>query len=416
MPTKTRDSGEDQEGLRQINLSAVLTLLRQNAPISRTSLSELTSLNKATITRLVRELIERGLVHEIGYQSAATGRPSVLLQLDPEGGYIIGAGIEVDSCSVILANFGGQIIWRKDEIHSGKHNPISLSCITRLIQEANQRAEKLGKPILGMGVSAPGLVDSSRGVLYFAPNLGWTDVPIKETLSGHFSFPVYVDNEANMAAMGECYFGAARDCSYGLYIDITEGVGAGIVLNKQIFLGTSGLAGEVGHTTIDPNGPRCNCGNYGCWETYINAPAVLRRVRHALEAGQASILPQITGNGENITISTVISAAHKEDAVARQALLDTGVYIGIGLANLINAFNPGRVVLGGYLCGAYEIMLPEIHRIVRERALRWPREAAQIVTAEHGKDARLMGAIATVYNHILANPAKILRKEPTFGV
>lgn len=396
----------DQESLRQRNLSTVLTHLRQYAPISRAALAEMTGLNRATITRLVRELIQHGFVREVGFQSVRAGRPSILLQLDPNAGCIIGAEIEVKFGSVILTDLVSNILWRQEVDFGDNDEPNStLHCIAELIRHAGSKAGEMHRHVLGLGMSLPGLVDVSSGVLLFAPNMRWSDVPVKKWLENEFSIPIYVDNKANMAALAESYFGSARDSNYVLYINITAGVGAGIVLNQHILPGASGLAGEAGHMTIDPNGPKCNCGNYGCWETYVSALAVFRRVRDSILAGQESQLADVVKDGfERITIRHIVEAAQNGDRVALAAFEETGFYLGVGLANLINALNPQQVVLGGYLTQAYEFLLPVILKTVQERALRWPREAAKIVLATYMDDASLMGAVATVYSQVLSNP------------
>jgi len=403
----------DQESLRQINLSTVLTHLRQNAPISRAALAEMTGLNRATITRLVRELIDHGFVRETGFQSVRSGRPSILLQLDPDAGCIIGAEIEVKFGSIILTDLSAHILWRQevDFIH-GDEQDVILTSIAELVRQACAKADEAGRHILGLGMSLPGLVDVSNGVLLFAPNMRWSGVPVKRWLENEFSIPIYVDNKANMAALGESYFGAARDSEYVLYINITAGVGAGIVLNQRILAGASGLAGEVGHMTIDPNGTKCNCGSYGCWETYVSALAVFRRVRESILAGEESQLEEVVRDGfERITIPLIVEAARNRDRVALGAFEETGFYLGVGLVNLINTFNPQKVVLGGYLTQAYEFLLPVIQRTVQERALRWPCEAADIVVATYVNDASLMGAVATVYSQILSNPNQAFKAK-----
>lgn len=408
MAKSNRTHAGDQESLRQVNLSAVLTCLRQNAPLARAALADMTGLNKATITRLVREMIAHGFVRETGLQSSVTGRPSILLEMDPEAGYIIGARLDVDYSTVILTNFAAEILWRREETHTPKDDQSLIQDnLLKLIQEAVQQAPANGRPILGLGLSMPGLVDVASGSLLFAPNLGWRNVPVKSWLAEAFTFPVYVDNEANLAALGESFFGAARHCDYVLYINITAGVGAGIVLNQRILPGTSGLAGEVGHMTINPEGPRCNCGNYGCWEIYISAQSVFNRVQAAIQAGQPSDLAAVVQRDfDRSAVPLVVAAAAKGDLAARGALDETSRYIGIGIASLINTLNPKRVVLGGYLSPAYPYMLPKIQSVVHDRALRWPREAAEIVIAQYGSDASLMGAIATIYDHVLTFPTE----------
>jgi len=403
----------DQESLRQINLSTVLTHLRQNAPISRAALAEITGLNRATITRLVRELIEHGFVRETGLQSLRAGRPSILLQLDPDAGCIIGAEIEVKFGSIILTDLSAHILWHQEVDFGDSDEPEAiLNCTAQLIRQACAKAEETNCHILGLGMSLPGLVDVSSGVLLFAPNMRWSDVPVKQWLEKEFNIPIYVDNKANMAALAESYFGSARDSNYVLYINITAGVGSGIVLNQRILPGASGLAGEVGHMTINPNGPQCNCGSYGCWETYVSALAVFRRVREAILDGAKSDLAEGIQDGfERITVPLMVEAARRGDQVALAAFQETGFYLGVGLANLINTFNPQKVVLGGYVTQAYEFLLPVIQKTVQERALRWPREAAEIVVATYLNDASLMGAVATVYGQILSNPNQAFKAK-----
>jgi glucokinase-like ROK family protein len=403
----------DQESLRQINLSTVLTHLRQNAPISRVALAEITGLNRATITRLVRQLIEHGFVRETGFQSIRAGRPSILLQLNPEAGCIVGAEIEVKFGSVILTDLAAHVLWREEVDFGDNDEPESvLQSIAQLIKRALSRASERNRHILGLGMSLPGLVDVSSGVLLFAPNLRWNDVPVKQWMENEFDIPIYVDNKANMAALAESYFGSARESEYVLYISMTAGVGSGIVLNQRIMTGTSGLAGEVGHMTINPDGPRCNCGSRGCWETYVSALAVFRRVREAILDGEDSQLAEVVQDGfERITIPLMVEAAQAGDRVALHSFEETGYYLGVGLANLINTFNPQKVVLGGYVTQAYEFLLPVIQKTVQERALRWPREAADIVVATYLNDASLIGSVATVYGQILSNPNQAFKSR-----
>jgi glucokinase-like ROK family protein len=403
----------DQESLRQVNLTAVLNCIRQKAPLSRAALAEMTGLNKATITRIIRDLIDHGFVRETGFLSSATGRPSIMLEMDPDGGYILGARLDVDGSTIIVTNFAAEIIWRHEIGHSLTDSPQTIQDnLLNLIQQAHSHVPATNRPILGLGLSLPGLVDVSSGTLLFAPNLGWNNVPFRKWLRSHFSFPIYADNEANLAALGESYFGAARNSDYVLYINITAGVGGGIVLNQQILPGTSGLAGEVGHMTIDPNGPRCNCGNHGCWETYIALPVLFRRVRDAISPERPSLLSaEVLNQLNQHTVPLLVQAAEKGDQAALVALQETGRYIGIGLANLINVFNPQRVVLGGYLNPAYGMMLPGIRKEVSERALRWSREATEIIIAQYGSDASLMGAIATIYNHVLSFPTEVFAQS-----
>jgi glucokinase-like ROK family protein len=336
-----------------------------------------------------------------------------LLEFDPQAGCIVGVEIGVDFISVIVTNFAAEIIWRQRE-------PIDLregqAAIIRraldIMAEAVKHAKSDGGHILGLGLGVPGLVDVSTGTLLFGPNLGWRNVPFSQILHDQFDFPVYVDNEANMGALGESYFGAARAARLVLYVSAGVGIGGGIVLDGRIMPGSTGFAGEVGHMTIAPDGLRCNCGNLGCWETLASQSAVFRRVRESIDRGRPSKLAELTrGKWEALTIPLIVQAAQGGDRVALDALHDTGVYLGIGLANLVNALNPERVVFGGILSTAGEFLIPVIKRVIAERALRWSSEAVQVLVAAHGSDACVIGGIATVFHQVLSQPLKSVRNN-----
>ena len=383
--------------------------------MSRAKLAAVTGLNKTTVSSLVKELLDANFVREIGAgKSAEAGRKGILVELNPEVGCIIGVEIGVDFISVILANFAAEIRWRQREqtAHLADQEAI-LQRALGMIHNAVAQAEQESSRVLGLGLGIPGLVDVESGTLLFAPNLHWQDVPLRSLLEREFDFPVYVDNAANMAALGESYYGAARNSNDVLYVSVGVGVGGGYVLTRQIILGAQGLAGEFGHMTIAPDGPQCNCGNRGCWETFVSERALFRRVCAAIRAGQpSSLMEQTDGDMKKLTVPMIVQAAQTHDAIACEALAETGRYLGIGIANLINALNPEMVVLGGTLSLAGKFLLPEIQRVVEERALLWPRRSAQIVVAAQGLDACVMGGIASAYHHILSQPKTISLGAP----
>jgi glucokinase-like ROK family protein len=402
----------DQLLVRDINLSIILNTLRIAGPLSRASLALKTGLNKTTVSSLINELVEARFVRARGYHGSGGGRPGMLLELNPEAGCIIAAEIGVDFISLILSNFNAEILWRhQEETASRDGQKETLQRAAQLLRRAATQAERFSARILGIAVGVPGLVDVQSGTLIFAPNLRWRDVPLKSMLESKFDGSIFVDNEAKMAALGETYFGVARGHPNVLYLSAGVGLGGGMVLDGRIVPGASGFAGEFGHMTIEPDGLQCNCGNRGCWETLVSQWAVFRRARNAVAAGQSSRLLGLThGDLEHLTIPLIVEAAREGDGVACELLEQTGEYLGIGLANLINALNPEMVVFGGILSLAGDFLLPVMKRVIEERALLWTRRAVSIVVAAHGFDACVMGGIATVYHHILSQP-KGLRKS-----
>jgi predicted NBD/HSP70 family sugar kinase len=235
--------------------------------------------------------------------------------------------------------------------------------------------------------------------------MGWRNVPLRQLIGAKLDVPIFVDNDANAAALGERYLGAAQDVENFVYVVANVGLGTGLVMNGHIFQGASSYAGEAGHTTIDPDGPLCRCGNHGCWERLASQRALVERIQQAVQAGQySSIEDMVKHHLDQITIQLILEAARGGDDVARRALEETGMYLGIGIANLINTFNPSLVAFGGALSLADEFLMPVIQQVVLERAMNGPREAAQVVISTFKSDACVMGGVALVLHDILSRP------------
>jgi glucokinase-like ROK family protein len=406
MPEQRRYRTGDQALVRQMNLSVIMNHLRENGPVSRAALAELSGLNKTTVSSLVQELIGQRFVEEFGLNSAGAGRPAMLLRLNPAAGYIVAAEVGVDFLSVICTNFAAEITWRHREATGRELDQRAIvDRMLTLLSEANRSTSTADGPLLGIAVGVPGLVDQETGCVLFAPNLGWTGVPLRSVLHERFDAPAYVDNEANLAALGECYFGSARGYDNVLFLSLGIGLGGGIVKEGKLYRGGSGLCGEFGHMTMDPDGLPCSCGNRGCWETQVSPAAVLRYVRQAVMHGQTSRLPVgDSKNPELLTLALVLDAARMKDAAAAQALAEVGRRLGIGVASLVNALNPDLVILGGRLSSAGEFLLPAVEAELRKRALRWNAEATQVVLASYGVDACVMGGVAAVTQAVLRAP------------
>lgn len=409
MSRQTRYRTGDQALVRQINLSVILHHLRENAPISRAALAEITGLNKTTVSSLVNELITNQFVREIGLGAAGmAGRRAMLLKLNPAAGCVVSGEIGVDFISVIAADFAAEVLWR----HQVRINPAMgqeaiVDQAAALLRQATDQGLSACRTLLGVAVGVPGLVDQATGTLLFAPNLGWKDVPIRTLLQQRFEAPVFVDNEANLAALGEHYLGVARGYEEVLYVSSGVGLGGGIIHNGQVCRGTTGVGGELGHMTMDPDGEQCNCGNRGCWETQVSQQALFRYVRQAIEQGQPSqLVDQVNGDLSRLTVPLVANAARAGDAVALEALETVGHHLGIGIASLVNALNPEMVVFGGILSLAWEFLLPAVTEEMQKRALRWNREATQVVLARHGFDACIMGGLALVLQDTLREPRR----------
>jgi len=403
MQKQVRYQTGDQTLVRQINLSLILHSLRTQAPISRASLSQKTYLNKTTVSDLINELNERGFVKELGMQSSGTGRPATLLTLNPSAGYLISCEVGVDFLEVLVTDFAPEAIWQtKESIPSGTSQSAIIERMLALLHLAIEKGKSIAHTLLGIAVGVPGMIDHASGTILFAPNLKWRSVPLLQILEDeNFGAPIFVDNEANMAALGEHYFGAAQGYHEILYLSGNVGLGGGFLRNGQLYRGANGVAGEYGHMTIDPQGELCNCGNYGCWETLVSQNGLFKKITAGVKRGENGSLAKLVENGK-LTVEAVVNAARSGDRLALSTLDEIGYYLGIGIASLLNALNPEIVVMGGILSEASEFLFPVVKAEIEKRALLWNREKIKVVCAAHGSDACVKGGIATVYQFVLS--------------
>jgi glucokinase-like ROK family protein len=401
----------DQGFIRKLNTAVVLDILRRYAPLSRAELAARTGLNRSTVSIIVNNLIEEGFVQETDLQSSRIGRPGMLLVLNPKGGFAVGLEIGVDFISVILTDFVANVLWRQHRLSDPAEDQIRiLDSACELTQAAIDAGLAQGLRPLGIGIGVPALVDIHLGKIVFAPNLKWTNVPLRLMWSQRFDQPIFVENEANAAALGEYYFGVARGMENFIYLSAGIGLGGGVVIGGKLFRGSSGYAGEVGHMTVDSEGELCGCGKRGCWETKVGPRAVLQRVRKILIDEVPSITKDLAGGDlDRISFDIVVQAARLGDRVALEALQDVGKYLGIGVVNLVNIFNPELIVLGGALSLANEFLLPVIRGTVCESALKPPCENIHFEASAHGADACVMGAVALVLDDILREPMFLQR-------
>jgi glucokinase-like ROK family protein len=394
----------DQSLVRKFNTATVLDLLRRRAPISRAEVAARTGLNRSTISSIINGLLEDGLVQETTLQSDRIGRPGMLLELNPASGFAVGVEVGVDFISVIVTDFVAHVLWHRRA--SSDPADGQLKILERAFaptQAALDDGLARGLRPLGIGVGVPGPVDWHQGILRLAPNLGWKNTPLRLMWTQRFQVPVFVENDGNAAALGEYYFGVARGIDNVVYLNnASVGLGAGVLISGKLFRGSRGYATEIGHMILDPDGELCGCGRRGCLETKVGPRAVVRRVQEALAKGdRSSHLPVGGAAKEAITFAQVAEAARQGDAVALAALQDVGKYLGIGIANLMNIFNPQMVVLGGALIAAIDILLPIVERIVAHYALGLVYEDATITPSAHGTEACAMGAVALVLDDIL---------------
>lgn len=403
----------DQTLVREINLATVLRYLRESGPLSRARLADLTGLNKTTVSSLVETLLEARLVHAVGLNASGSGRPATLLDLNPDAGYIIGLALGVDFILAVLTDLTGHVHWRRLlETDPAESQEVVLAQALSLVDEAQVASETYSAHLFGLGLATPGTVNVDEGVLISSPNLQWRNVPFRQVFHDHTGLPVFVDNDANAGALAEHLFGVAQKAHDFIFIFAGVGVGGGLFLRGELYRGAWGFAGEIGHTNFMMEQYRtpCRCGNRGCWETFVNQYSIVERVRARLAARRNSLLSQFQADPHtSLTVPIIIQAADAGDVEAIEALQEAGAAMGLGIASLVNIFNPEMVVLGGTLSAADQYLLPPIQDAVQRTCLPEIGQNVEILLSAFGPDASVIGAAALVIETILSHPGSVER-------
>jgi glucokinase len=306
-------------------------------------------------------------------------------------------GIDIGGTNIVVgtvAEDGSEVLGLVSEPTFAEQGADAV--LERIVRLARASMAAAGRrDIVGLGIGSPGPLDTARGIVLLTPNLGWTNYPLRDRLAGALGLPATLDNDANCAVFGEWWRGAARGADHVVGLTIGTGIGGGIVLGGQIYRGASDIAGEIGHMTIDSTGRRCKCGNYGCLEAYASGPAIAARAVEGVEAGAETALPQyVDGDLTKITAQVVYEAAHDGDEYARDVVRDTAEFLGAGVANIINIFNPQVVVICGGVTLAGDRLFAPLGRAVKRRAFKPAVAVCRIVPGELTGTAGVYGAAA----------------------
>lgn len=397
--------GFASEELRRHNLAAVLGRLHDSGPMTRSQLAKQTGLNRSTIRDLIGELVDLGLVVENkGAPKSGPGRPSSVARVTPSGAVVLAVELEVDSIAVATIGLGGHIFGEAREANTPANTAPGL-VVERLARLAAPLLKGLPPEhtLVGAGVAVAGVVRRSDGFVHTAPNLEWLDVPIGEMIRSRLGIDlVRVANEADLGALGEFRRGAARTAKQLIFVAGEVGVGIGVITEGTPMLGASGYAGEAGHTVVNPNGRPCRCGTIGCWETEVGEEALIRR---------AGLVDWV---GDSAT-EEILRRAREGHPDTLEALREVARWLGVGIGNLINIFNPDLVVVGGFLHGLYPHLALAVESAAREVALDAAWEAVTIRQSELGPAAMLVGASELVLGEVVADPSALLDRLSSVG-
>lgn len=308
-------------------------------------------------------------------------------------------GIDLGGTKILTAVIGpgGTMLSRDHSITPAAHGVQAV--IDAVVESARRALEDAGvaaADLATVGIGAPGLSNPDTGVLYTSPNLpGWKNVPLRDIVARELGAPAYLINDGSAAAIGELHYGAARGAKDFIYITVSTGIGGGIVINRDIYAGSIGTAGELGHMVIDDNGPLCNCGNTGCWEMLASGTALAAEARRIIEKGSDSaILQYARGDVNKVNAEHIEAAARAGDELASRLIARTAYYLGVGFSNLINIFNPEVIVIGGGLSNIGDLLLAPAYEEAGRRAFRQPYASTRFSRAELGRNSGVIGAAA----------------------
>ncbi|MGK5740974.1 ROK family transcriptional regulator [Micromonospora sp. URMC 103] len=384
--------------VRLRNRSALLTKLFLDGPLTRQDLVRSTGLSQPAVSNVVSDLIEEGLVAEAGAAESDGGRPSMMLRIAPRYAFLVGVDVGETRVRVELFDFAMTLLASAEyPLDPARTEPEAVAGhVLAGIDAVTGAAGVAPADVLGVGIGVSGVVSQGEHAVVHAQALGWDRVPLERLIAAGTDLPLHIDNGAKTLGQAEMWFGAGRGARHAVFALVGSGVGAAVVTGGVTYRGASSSAGEWGHTTLVYGGRPCRCGARGCLEAYVGAEAIIDRYR---EARRGRPVP---GDDEESQLNALLDAA-ADSATARRVLDETAAYLGAGVANLINLFNPERVVLGGWAAMALGDLLPAVREAAGRQALRQPYEQASIELCRLGVDAVALGAATLPIARFLAD-------------
>ena len=393
----------NQHIVRQENKDLVLEQIIQHTPISRADIAARTGLNKGTVSSLVKELLDEQLINESGPGKSSGGRRPVMLHFNRLAGYTVGIDLGVNYILGVLTDLKGNIC-EEELIHfTNLTYEEILEKLNGMIENLMAATPKSPYGIIGIGVGVPGIVNKDQKIL-FAPNLNWRNIDLKTELEKSFNVPVIIENEANAGAYGEKKFGVGKDFRNIIYVSVGIGLGVGLILNGELYRGSNGFSGEMGHMTIEINGAKCSCGSEGCWELYASEKSLL------LHAERSPLKQELN---EDLSLESIIELAKQGNEVAIQLFEQIGKHLGMGINNIINTFNPEQVIIGNRMAEAEKWMKKPLMEWIEEQSLWFNQKDLNISFSNLRTHSAALGVSAFtteafLHDHIFNNDVSTL--------
>jgi glucokinase-like ROK family protein len=402
---KTQTRAGNAKLISELNKVKVTNLVRDNGGISRADLAKQSGLSAPTISRIIDGLIREGLVTEIGAGVSHGGRKPTLLRFSGVDSFIIGIDLGTSNIYGVLTDLDANVIAEikmPTQVEGGFD--LVMERTSEVISELRGRLGKRKGRICGIGLAIAGLINRDREIVEFSPDFHWHDVDVRAALSrAHGDIPIIFDNVTRVMALGEIWYGAGRNYQDFVMINIGYGIGAGVIIRGTPLYGSLGMAGEFGHVTFEKDSEaQCECGNFGCLEALASGNAIAKAARKELEKGAESDLRGACGGDlSRLTAEMVAQSAKRGDAVAWKVFDRAAEYIGVGIAGLINLYNPEAVFIGGGVAQAGDILFDRVRKTVQARALNKISNAVSILPATFGLKSAVMGAVSLILSGVV---------------
>ncbi len=384
--------------MKSLNKSIILNKIRSTGSISRAQIAKETQLTPPTVGTIVKELLEQDLIKESQLGISQGGRKPTMLVLNTSGFHIIGIDAGPSDVQFIISDLSGKIVDKIEKTVSvGIEEDDFLQMLVTGVKHLISQNKSL--KFIGIGVAMHGVVDSEQGIAIFAPNLKLRNMDIKSELESTFDMDVKVENDAKALALGEAWFQNQTANTSMIAINVGRGIGAGLVIDGKLYSGEHGIAGEIGHMTIDIHGETCTCGNDGCLQTVASGPAIAQKMVKMIEQGNSTILSEYNNNGD-LTAEKVHHAAIEGDKLSIDILEEAGTYLGIALTNLIHVCNPSTIILGGGVSKAGKFILEPIRDTIQTRAISEQAQQTPVYVSKLGDHGSSLGAVALILSEL----------------
>lgn len=396
----------DKYIIKEINKSLILKIIRKHGPISRADIAKMLGLNPATVSSNIKNLMEDGIVREMGIGESSGGRRPILLVINEASLSCIGVIVQKDKVITAVVNLEGKMVSRVEMGFNGLVSEESiLNCFLESIESAKKKSGIDEDCFFGIGVGMHGIVNYKEGVSVYAPAFGWHNVDIKGRLEKKYHIPIIVDNDVRVMALGEKWFGIAQNVENFIFLNASSGIGSGVFINGELYRGVSCAAGEVGHIRAVENGKKCICGKFGCLDTVATVKSLIKDMVSSIQMGYGTCITDlVNGDLQQIDLDVIYKAAIERDELAVKSLEQVGRYLGVAVAEIINTLNPEMIIVGGELASTGDFIMKPLIETTEMLSMKECIMGVHIVPSMLKENCGVIGAATMAIQSVFNGP------------